>query len=106
MKEALEEAGAKEVPRVESYLDMLSAIAYISPTVGLLGTVLGLIRAFQDFHNAALIGKIPGPELLASGIWEALLTTAFGLAIGIIVYSAYNFLITRINKLVIDMEVK
>ena len=72
--------GSREVRSMESGLRGLSAIAHLSPLLGLLGTVMGMIAAFRQLQNA---GSKADPALLSGGIWEALLTTAFGLAVAI-----------------------
>jgi biopolymer transport protein ExbB len=101
VREALEEAGLVEVPRLEEKLNLLATIAQIAPLLGLLGTVLGFIRLFM-----ILQGKAPYPNVsdLAGGIWEALICTALGLAVAIPCYAAYNFLVSRVNAIVLDME--
>lgn len=102
VKEAIENAGKQEVNNLEKGLSVLATISGVAPLLGFLGTVTGMISAFmriQDLQGAA------NPSDLAGGIWEALLTTAFGLAVGIIAFTFYNYLVARINKLVADMEV-
>ncbi|MCB0333369.1 MAG: MotA/TolQ/ExbB proton channel family protein [Bdellovibrionales bacterium] len=81
--------GSNEIRELESWLRGLSAIAHLSPLLGLLGTVLGMISAFMDLEGAT--SQI-NPALLAGGIWEALLTTAFGLTVAIPAMAAYYFL--------------
>ena len=102
VKEAIENAGAQEIHRLEKGLSVLATISGVAPLLGFLGTVTGMISAFmriEDLQGAA------NPSDLAGGIWEALLTTAFGLAVGIIAFSFYNYLLTSISKLVLDMEI-
>jgi len=102
VKEAIESAGKQEITKLEKGLSILATISGVAPLLGFLGTVTGMISAFmriEDLQGAA------NPSDLAGGIWEALLTTAFGLAVGIIAYSFYNYLINSINKLVLDMEI-
>ena len=102
VKEAIENAGKQEVNNLEKGLSVLATISGVAPLLGFLGTVTGMISAFmriQDLQGAA------NPSDLAGGIWEALLTTAFGLAVGIIAFTFYNYLVARINKLVADMEI-
>jgi len=79
----------------------LASIAVVAPLFGLLGTVLGLINVFQVISTSS--GMITGMEL-ANGIWIALLTTAFGLAVAIPVYIAYNYLVTRTKRNIQIME--
>ena len=102
VKEAIESAGKQEITKLEKGLSILATISGVAPLLGFLGTVTGMISAFmriEDLQGAA------NPSDLAGGIWEALLTTAFGLAVGIIAYSFYNYLINSINRLVLDMEI-
>jgi biopolymer transport protein ExbB len=101
VREALEEAGLLEVPRLEEKLNLLATIAQIAPIMGLLGTVLGFMTVFSDLQGQGLIAHSPR---LASGIWEALVCTAFGLAIAIPSYAGYNYLVNRVNSIVLDME--
>ena len=102
VKEAIENAGKQEINKLEKGLNILATISGVAPLLGFLGTVTGMISAFmriEDLQGAA------NPADLAGGIWEALLTTAFGLAVGIIAFTFYNYLVASINKLVLDMEV-
>lgn len=101
MREALEEAGLVEVPRLEEKLNLLATIAQIAPLMGLLGTVLGFIRLFSALQEAGLYANATN---LAGGIWEALISTAFGLAVAIPSYAGYNYLVSRVNAIVLDME--
>jgi biopolymer transport protein ExbB len=101
VREALEEAGLLEVPRLEDKLNLLATIAQIAPIMGLLGTVLGFMTVFSDIQAQGLNAHSPR---LAGGVWEALVCTAFGLAIAIPSYAAYNYLVSRVNSIVLDME--
>lgn len=101
VREALEEAGLLEVPRLENKLNLLATIAQIAPIMGLLGTVLGFMTVFSDIEALGLNAHSPR---LASGVWEALVCTAFGLAIAIPSYAGYNYLVSRVNSIVLDME--
>ncbi len=101
VREALEEAGLLEVPRLEEKLNLLATVAQISPLMGLLGTVLGFIRVFSEIQERGLNAH---PDLLARGVWEALICTAFGLALAIPSYAGYNYLVSRVNSIVLDME--
>ena len=101
LQQAIEEAGLVEVPRLERNLNLLATIAQISPLVGLLGTVLGMMDMLIVMHqNAPLIHSGD----LSGGLWKALITTATGLAVSIPAYAAYNFLVARIESVVLDME--
>jgi biopolymer transport protein ExbB len=102
VKESIENAGRQEIAILEKGLSVVATISGIAPLIGFLGTVTGMIQAFmriQDLQGSA------NPSDLAGGIWEALITTAVGLAIGIVALAFYNYLSTSINKLVLDMEV-
>ena len=101
IREAIKDAGIHEVPRLEKNLVVLATIAHISPLLGLLGTVVGMIRAFMTIEE---LEGVVNPSDLAGGIWEALMTTAFGLLVAILAYVAYNFLVARVGKMVLDME--
>ncbi len=98
---ALQEAGLAEVPRLERNLPILATIAQIAPLLGLLGTILGLIQAFIVFQEKAPL--IHAGDL-AGGMWEALITTGAGLAVAIPAYVAYNFLVGRVESIMLEME--
>lgn len=99
--EAIESAGRQEISKLEKGLSILASIAGIAPLLGFLGTVTGMIGAFMKIQE--LQGSA-NPADLAGGIWEALITTAFGLIVGIPALAFYNFFVSKINKLVVDME--
>jgi len=101
IKEAIKDAGLREVSRLESHLGILATVAHIAPLLGLLGTVLGMIRTFRAIES--LSGAV-NPSNLAGGIWEALLTTAFGLIVAIGAFVGYNFLVSRVERIVVGME--
>ena len=101
IQDAVQAAGKYEAFELEKRTDILASIASIAPMLGFLGTVIGMIEAFQEIQN--LQGNV-NPSVLAGGIWEALITTATGLLVGILAVFFYNFLISRINRLVNDME--
>jgi len=104
IKEALEEVSLYEVPKLEKNLNFLATIAHISPLLGLLGTVTGIIKCFYVIQEkSASFGGV-NPADLAGGIWEALLTTAFGLLVAIPSFIAYNYFINRVNYSVLEME--
>ena len=104
IREAVEEAAQLEIPRLERRLPILATIAHIAPLLGLLGTVTGMIRAFQVIQEKALSMAPVNPGDLASGIWESLLATLAGLAVAIPTYVTYNYLVSQIDSLVYDME--
>jgi biopolymer transport protein ExbB len=101
VREALEEAGLIEVPPLEDKLNLLATIAQIAPLMGLLGTVLGFIRVFTVLQTKA---TLPTAQDLSGGVWQALICTAAGLAVAIPCYAAYNYLVSRVNAIVLDME--
>ncbi|MBU4227443.1 MotA/TolQ/ExbB proton channel family protein [bacterium] len=101
IKEAVEDSANQEIPVLEGNLSTLSTVGNITPLLGLLGTVFGMIKAF----NVISIMGVSKPELLAGGISEALLTTAFGLSIAIPTVVIYNYLSHRVDKLIREMEV-
>src|SRR5215470_6359741 len=101
VREALEEAGLVEVPPLEDKLNLLATVAQIAPLMGLLGTVLGFIRIFSQLQAS---GTFANMQMLSGGIWEGLICTAAGLAVAIPCYAAYNYLVSRVNAIVLDME--
>ncbi len=101
VREALEEAGSAEVPRLERKLSLLATIAQLSPLIGLLGTMLGFIHTFGRMQESGLNAHI---GQLSSGIWQALVCAAAGLAVSIPAHAAYNYLVSRVNSIVLDME--
>ena len=88
--------GSAEIRNLESYLRGLEVIANLSPLLGLLGTVLGMIKAFARLENA---GTKVDPAILAGGIWEALLTTAFGLSVAIPALAAFYLLEGQVENI-------
>lgn len=104
IKEAIEDAGIYEVPRLEKNLGALATIAHISPLLGLLGTVTGMVRAFQVIQEKAAMLHLVSPGDLAGGIWEALITTAAGLIVAIPTFVAYNYLVSRVKWFILEME--
>lgn len=101
IQDAVQAAGKYEAYTLTKRTDMLASIAGIAPMLGFLGTVFGMISAFQQIQN--LQGNV-NPSVLAGGIWEALVTTGAGLSVGILALFFYNFLLNRINRVVSDME--
>jgi biopolymer transport protein ExbB len=100
MMERVEDTGRHVIHELERFLNSLGTIASISPLLGLLGTVTGIIRAF----NAVMLGGMGDPRLLAGGISEALITTAGGLAVAIPSFIAYRYLRGKVEGIVVDME--
>lgn len=101
IEDAIQNAGKKEIFHLEKRMNWLATIAGVAPLVGFTGTVTGMIEAFMDIQ--ALQGNV-NPSVLAGGIWEALITTATGLIVGIIAYGFYNFLQGKINRMVHELE--
>ncbi|MEY3321808.1 MAG: hypothetical protein RLZZ417_1391 [Bacteroidota bacterium] len=97
---AVENAGNLEVFRLEKNLSSLASIAGAAPMVGFFGTVTGMILAFYNMASQQNVT----PSLLAGGIYQALLTTAFGLAIGIFAFVGYNLLVSKVDKVIYMME--
>ena len=104
VREAVEEAGLTEVPQLEERLNLLATIAQIAPLLGLLGTIVGFIRIFMQLQTDGLYAHISGENSLAAGIWESLICAAAGIAVAIPAHAGYNYLVSRINKIVLDME--
>ena len=101
VKDAIENAGSQEISKLEKGLSVLASVAGIAPLLGFLGTVTGMIQAFmtiQDLAGAA------NPSDLAGGIWEALITTAFGLIVGIPALALYNYFLSAVKRLVGETE--
>ncbi|MCU0450747.1 MAG: MotA/TolQ/ExbB proton channel family protein [Bernardetiaceae bacterium] len=98
---SIENAGKIEVYKLEKNLGLLATIAGAAPMVGFYGTVTGMISAFIAIAQEE--GSV-SPKLLSSGIYEAMITTAAGLIIGIIAYIGYNYLVTQVQKVTYNME--
>jgi biopolymer transport protein ExbB len=100
MMERVEDTGRHVIHELERFLNSLGTIASISPLLGLLGTVTGIIRAF----NAVMLGGMGDPRMLAGGISEALVCTAAGLAVAIPSLIAFRYLRGKVDRIVIEME--
>jgi len=100
MKEAIEEEGRQVVHELERYLNTLGTIAAITPLLGLLGTVIGMIKVFTAITSAG----VGNPAVLAGGISEALITTAAGLSVAIPSLIFHRYLSGRVDRLVVRME--
>ena len=98
--QAVENAGAIEVSKLERGLVWLATLSNVAPLLGFLGTVIGMIQAFQAIEIA---GEVEA-TLVAGGIKVALITTAFGLTIAIPVSIGHNYFVDRVDRIVIDME--
>jgi len=100
MKEAIEDTGRHVVHELERYLNTLGTIAAISPLLGLLGTVIGMIQVFSTITTQG----VGNPAALAGGISQALITTAAGMSVAIPALMAYRYFRGKVNMLVIRME--
>src|SRR5215510_555582 len=100
IKEAIEDTGRHVIHDLERFISTLGTIGSISPLLGLLGTVSGMIRTFNDITDQG----VGNPQVLAGGISEALVSTAAGLIVAIPAVIAYRFLRTRVEHLVVQME--
>ena len=101
VREAVEEAGLTEVPLLEEKLNLLATIGQIAPLLGLLGTIIGFMDVFKVVGKEGLYSNM---ELLSDGIWHALICAAGGIAVAIFAHAGYNYLVSRVNKIVLDME--
>jgi len=104
MREAMQDRGRREIAELERFTGALGAIATIAPLLGLLGTITGMIKTFQQVNESVAITGQMSPGALANGIWEALITTAAGLTVAIPAYLAYRFVMARIDRSAGDME--
>ena len=102
IKAMITDAANLEIPRMERFLSTLGTIAHIAPLLGLLGTVTGNIQAFGVLGDFGAVGG--NPAVLARGIAEALITTAAGIIVSIPAISFYNYLVSKVNHLIIRIE--
>ncbi|HKL77719.1 MAG TPA: MotA/TolQ/ExbB proton channel family protein, partial [Gammaproteobacteria bacterium] len=100
IKESVEETGRHVVTDMSRYLTLLGTIAAVSPLLGLLGTVVGMIKVFAVITSQG----VGDPSVLAGGISEALLTTAFGMSIAIPAIALHRYFNAKLDRLVVDME--
>ena len=100
MKEAIEEEGRQVVHELERYLNTLGTVANISPLLGLLGTVIGMIKVFAAITTSG----VGNPGVLAGGISEALITTAAGLSVAIPAVIFHRYLSGKVDRIVLSME--
>ena len=98
---AIEDAGLEEIPRMERGLGWLATVARITPLIGLLGTVLGMMDVLLAAHRAAPLVSMAD---LTGGLWAALSSTALSLVVAILVYAGYNLLVSRVESILLDME--
>jgi len=102
IREAVEDASHLEIPRLERYMSALATCANIAPLLGLLGTVAGMIKAFAEIQDKE--GQV-NPSDLAEGIGNALVTTASGLTVAIPTLVIYNYFVSRVENMILEMEV-
>ncbi|WP_209332588.1 MotA/TolQ/ExbB proton channel family protein [Lunatimonas salinarum] len=98
---AIENVGKIEIYKLEKNLGLLATVSGAAPMIGFLGTVAGMIRAFI---GVAQEEGMVSPKLLSTGIYEAMVTTATGLVVGILAYLGYNYLVSQVSKLIHNME--
>jgi len=102
IKDSIESAGRAEIYQLEKGYGTLATISGVAPLTGFLGTVTGMIRAFMRIQE---LGGNVNATVLAGGIWEALITTAAGLFVGILTLLAYNYLVSKVQRFVFQLEV-
>ena len=97
---SIENVGKLEISKLERRLSILATISGVAPMLGFLGTVLGMVKVFQNMSKEASfqIGSLSG------GIMEAMITTVGGLIVGIVAYIAYNYLVSKVEKVIHNME--
>mgnify|MGYP001794787010 FL=1 len=98
---SIENVGKIEIFKLEKNLSLLATISGAAPMLGFLGTVIGMIQAFISIAQEE--GSV-SPKLLSEGIYTAMVTTAAGLFVGILAYLGYNYLVTRVQKVIHKME--
>ncbi len=103
IKESVEEVGGREVAHLDRHVEIVGTVASVTPLLGLLGTVWGMIQVFQRFVDAYADGAAT-PDVFATGIWTALITTAFGLFVAIPTLVLYKYLQGRNDRLIVLME--
>ena len=101
IRDSIETAASAEIFALEKYTSVLSTIAGVAPLIGFLGTVTGMIQAFMKIQ--ALGGNV-NADVLAGGIWQAMVTTAAGLSVGIPALIFYNYFVRRVEKMAFEME--
>jgi biopolymer transport protein ExbB len=101
VEQAVVDEGERVANKLRRYIRLFTALAVITPLLGLMGTVLGMIKAFNVVADSSALGR---PELLAQGISQALLNTAFGLGVAIPAQSFYYYFVSRVDRLIIAMD--
>jgi len=100
-KDVLKDAANQEIPRLEKNISALGTIAHIAPLLGLLGTVTGTMQAFGVLGR---FGAVADPSILAKGVSEALITTVGGIVVAVPVVIFYNYLVNKVNLILINLE--
>ena len=100
IRQAIDDAALEEMPKLERHINMLGTIGFVMPLIGFLGTVLGMMRAFQVAANAEALSA----ERISEAVNMALITTASALVVAIPCYISYNYLVARVNSITLDME--
>ena len=100
IRQAIDDAALEEMPKLERHINLLGTIGFVMPLIGFLGTVLGMMRAFQVAANAEALSA----ERISEAVNMALITTASALVVAIPCYIAYNYLVARVNSITLDME--
>lgn len=101
LRETVQVAGDAEVPRLEEKLNLLATLTQLAPLLGLLGTVLGFIDVFMKVEEKGINAHL---NLLSGGVWTALACAAAGLAVAIPLHAGHNYLVNRVNSIVLEME--
>ncbi|MBU0528769.1 MotA/TolQ/ExbB proton channel family protein [bacterium] len=101
MESYMEAVGTEQIYIMEKNMSTLATIAGVAPLTGFLGTVTGMISAFMEIER---LGGNVNANVLAGGIWEALMTTASGLAVGIVAYLFYNYFTAKIHHMAFEIE--
>ena len=100
VRSAIDEAALEEVAKLERHIPMLGTLTYIMPLLGLLGTVLGMLSVFESLSNTGSFTA----DVVSMPVWGALLSTAAGLAVTIPCHVGYNYLVSRVESMLLDME--
>ncbi len=104
LQEAVSDEGKRQFAALNRFIPAIGTIASISPMLGLLGTVTGMIQVFSNLADEYAAGAHANPGMLAGGIWEALLTTAAGLCVAIPAFLLHRYLDSKLDRLWLDLE--
>ncbi|MBX3731072.1 MAG: MotA/TolQ/ExbB proton channel family protein [Verrucomicrobiae bacterium] len=105
VEEVIEEVGQVEVPRLEHHLPFLATVAQVAPLLGLIGTLFGFARVFRELRNPDGVAYgYAAPGQMFDGLMQSLYVAAMGIGIAAFCYAAYNYLVHRVNLIVLDME--